>query len=398
MSAKRALVVDDSKSARAFLARMLERYDIEVDTAESAEQAIDFLTRERPDVIFMDHLMPGMDGFQAVQTIKNNPQTATIPIMMYTSQEGELYLGQARALGAIGVLPKQIKPTDVSKVLYDLKLVADRRTGEGSAFTPFTVVAPADEAGDSPQHATDQLTEESGKTSELAALVAAEHPPYTPLSPFGPEIRALIENTIRAELADMVARLHEAGVTKVFVPAGDADPPAGNYPGALSLLEDLAALDHPFTHVGITGYPESHPSIDDDVTIQSMWDKRKYSTHVISNMTFDAEQIGTWAERLRRRGITLPLIVGVPGPVERTKLLGMASKIGVGESLRFLRKQKSVFARIAAPGFSTDRFVQRIAALKDNDLLGIEGLHLFTFNQVEVVETWRQRMLSEMGI
>ena len=203
MSAKRALVVDDSKSARAFLARMLERYDIEVDTAESAEQAIDFLTRERPDVIFMDHLMPGMDGFQAVQTIKNNPQTATIPIMMYTSQEGELYLGQARALGAIGVLPKQIKPTDVSKVLYDLKLVADRRTGEGSAFTPFTVVAPADEAGDSPQHATDQLTEESGKTSELAALVAAEHPPYTPLSPFGPEIRALIENTIRAELADM---------------------------------------------------------------------------------------------------------------------------------------------------------------------------------------------------
>jgi len=203
--------------------------------------------------------------------------------------------------------------------------------------------------------------------------------------------------TDRAELADMVARLHEAGVTKVFVPAGDADPPAGNYPGALSLLEDLAALDHPFTHVGITGYPESHPSIDDDVTIQSMWDKRKYSTHVISNMTFDAEQIGTWAERLRRRGITLPLIVGVPGPVERTKLLGMASKIGVGESLRFLRKQKSVFARIAAPGFSTDRFVQRIAALKDNDLLGIEGLHLFTFNQVEVVETWRQRMLAEMG-
>ena len=203
MSAKRALVVDDSKSARAFLARMLERYDIEVDTAESAEQAIDFLTRERPDVIFMDHLMPGMDGFQAVQTIKNNPQTATIPIMMYTSQEGELYLGQARALGAIGVLPKQIKPTDVSKVLYDLKLVADRRTGEGSAFTPFTVVAPADEAGDSPQHATNQLTEESGKTSELAALVAAEHPPYTPLSPFGPETRALIQNTIRAELADM---------------------------------------------------------------------------------------------------------------------------------------------------------------------------------------------------
>ena len=116
MGAKRALIVDDSKSARVFLARVLENYDIDVDSAESAEAAIEYLTSNRPDVIFMDHLMPGMDGFQAVQAIKNDPRTATIPIMMYTSQEGELYLGQARALGAVGVLPKQIKPTDVSKV------------------------------------------------------------------------------------------------------------------------------------------------------------------------------------------------------------------------------------------------------------------------------------------
>jgi len=83
--------------------------------------------------------MPGMDGFQAVQAIKNNPRTAMIPILMYTSQEGELYLGQARALGAVGVLPKQIKPTDVSKVLYQLHLVPDRRTGEQSTFRAVSV-------------------------------------------------------------------------------------------------------------------------------------------------------------------------------------------------------------------------------------------------------------------
>ena len=99
MSSKRALVVDDSKSARAFLSRILERHEITVDAAESAEAAIDYLTRNRPDVIFMDHMMPGMDGFQAVQSIKNNPRTSAIPILMYTSQEGDLYLGQARALG-----------------------------------------------------------------------------------------------------------------------------------------------------------------------------------------------------------------------------------------------------------------------------------------------------------
>jgi CheY-like chemotaxis protein len=135
MGAKRALIVDDSKSARLFLARVLENYDIDVDSAESAEAAIDYLGSNRPDVIFMDHMMPGMDGLQAVQAIKNDPRTATIPIMMYTSQEGELYLGQARALGAVGVLPKQIKPADVSKVLYQLHLVPDRRTSEQSSFT-----------------------------------------------------------------------------------------------------------------------------------------------------------------------------------------------------------------------------------------------------------------------
>jgi CheY-like chemotaxis protein len=125
MTARRALVVDDSKSARAFLTRILERYELSVDSVESAEQAIEYLTIQRPDVIFMDHLMPGMDGFQAVQSIKNNPRTATIPIMMYTSQEGELYLSQARALGAIGVLPKQIKHADVSKVLEQLHLLGE---------------------------------------------------------------------------------------------------------------------------------------------------------------------------------------------------------------------------------------------------------------------------------
>ena len=112
---KRALIVDDSRSARVILSRMLEQHGMTVDTAESAEQALEYLQQSRPDVIFMDHLMPGMDGFQAVQAIKADPQTATIPLMMYTSQEGELYVSQARALGAVGVLPKTVRPVDVSR-------------------------------------------------------------------------------------------------------------------------------------------------------------------------------------------------------------------------------------------------------------------------------------------
>jgi CheY-like chemotaxis protein len=142
MAHKRALIVDDSRSARLFLARILEKHEIDVDSVESAEAAIGYLASRRPDVIFMDHMMPGMDGFQAVQAIKNDPRTVTIPIMMYTSQEGEVYLGQARALGAVGVLPKQIKHADVSKVLYQLHLIADRRTGEQTTFKPLETIMP----------------------------------------------------------------------------------------------------------------------------------------------------------------------------------------------------------------------------------------------------------------
>ncbi len=102
---------------------MLEAHELQVTTAESAEEALEHLNDHRPDVIFMDHMMPGMDGFEAVSAIKNNPATATIPIMMYTSQKGELYVGQARALGAVGVLPKEVEPVEVSKVLASLRVI-----------------------------------------------------------------------------------------------------------------------------------------------------------------------------------------------------------------------------------------------------------------------------------
>lgn len=124
MAQKTALIVDDSRTAREALRRMLEAHELRVDAAESAEKALEFLATHRPDVIFMDHMMPGMDGFQAVKAIKENPATATIPVLMYTSQSGELYVGQARALGAVGVLPKQIKPVEVQEVLRSLRLLA----------------------------------------------------------------------------------------------------------------------------------------------------------------------------------------------------------------------------------------------------------------------------------
>jgi methylenetetrahydrofolate reductase (NADPH) len=200
----------------------------------------------------------------------------------------------------------------------------------------------------------------------------------------------------RAELVEVCERLTSQGIHQVFVPGGDADPP-GDYPDALSLLEAIKELGSPFAHVGITGYPESHPTISDDLTIQSMWDKRRYATHVVSNLTFDPEVLSTWVGRMRKRGITMPLLLGIPGPVDRTKLLTMATKIGVGESTRFLAKNKGTFARLAAPGgFTGERFLEKVAPALSPPAMLVEGLHVFTFNQVAATEEWRQNLLAQL--
>ena len=201
----------------------------------------------------------------------------------------------------------------------------------------------------------------------------------------------------RAELVEIVERLSGLGVTRVFVPAGDADP-VGDYRDALGLLTDLATLGSPFDHIGITGYPESHPSIHDDVTIQSMWDKRLHATHIVSNLTFSSDSVRRWITRLRARGVTVPVLLGVPGPVERSKLLAMATKIGVGESTRFLAKNKGMFARLAAPGgFTGERFVLECARAERGPTALLDGLHVFTFNQIAETEAWRADLVGRLA-
>jgi methylenetetrahydrofolate reductase (NADPH) len=194
-------------------------------------------------------------------------------------------------------------------------------------------------------------------------------------------------------LKEIVDRLLRAGVDDVFVPAGDADPPVGRYDGALPLLAELTALGRPFRHVGITGYPESHPAIDDDIVVQAMWDKRAHATYIVSNLCFDAKVLAAWVRRVRRRGVPLPIQLGLAGPVERTKLLTMAGKIGVGESARFLRRHLTWFARLAA-SYSPEKLLTRTAAELSTPDAGVAGLHVFTFNQVAETERWRQALLS----
>src|SRR3954469_6297177 len=208
----------------------------------------------------------------------------------------------------------------------------------------------------------------------------------------------------RAELEEICARMRDAGVRTVFVPGGDQDPPAGEYASALELLEDLTALGQPFDEVGITGYPESHPTISDDLTVQAMGDKRRHATHIVrhaphigSTLTCAPDAVGRWVDRLRTRGVTMPVLLEIPGPIDRAKLLTMATKIGVGDSTRFLAKHKGTFARLAAPGgFTGERFLERCAPVLARPEALVTGLHVYTFNQVAETEAWRRDYLDRV--
>ncbi|MBD8868171.1 methylenetetrahydrofolate reductase [Nocardioides sp. MJB4] len=201
----------------------------------------------------------------------------------------------------------------------------------------------------------------------------------------------------RDELAEICDRLTSHGVRRVFVPGGDAEA-AGAYADALALLADLRTLGSPFAEVGITAYPESHPTIHDDLTIQAMWDKRQHATELVSNLTFDPTVLATWLARVRARGVTMPLLLGLPGPVDPARLLAVATRIGVGESTRFLLKHRRTLSRLTTPGgFTGERFLLDCAPALTRPDAAVVGLHVFTFNQVAETEAWRRDLVARLG-
>ncbi|MGA8297103.1 MAG: methylenetetrahydrofolate reductase [Acidimicrobiales bacterium] len=198
-------------------------------------------------------------------------------------------------------------------------------------------------------------------------------------------------------LKEIVGRLVEVGVDDVFVPAGDADPPAGKFDSSLDVLVELGNLGNPFSRVGITGYPDKHPKIMDDVTVQAMWDKRHYATYIVSNLCFDASLYRRWVRRVRERGVMLPIVVGLAGPVDSAKLISIATQIGVDSSKKMLFEHGSWFARFLTPGgYNPTRLLRKLEGTITDPRSDIEGLHVFTFNQLEKTEEWR-RSLSAGG-
>ena len=233
-----------------------------------------------------------------------------------------------------------------------------------------------------------------GPTIELAAHVQAlGHHAVPHLS------ARLVEDVDHVRRLAKACREH--GFTEVFLVAGDVPTAVGQYEGVVELLRDLLDADAGLTRIGVTAYPDEHPLIDRAVVHDALHAKQALlaeagiDAYASTQMCFDIGAWKTWATTERASGLKMPLHLGVPGVIDRTKLLTIGMRLGVGASLRFVKKNQGTLRRFFAPsGYDPSKMLDGLAA--DADALGIEALHVFTFNSVDTTAAWRARQLAKL--
>ena len=203
----------------------------------------------------------------------------------------------------------------------------------------------------------------------------------------------------RDHLTEIADRLLEAGITKLFVPGGDREEPVGEFESAYQFLDAMDELGYAFDEVGITGYPEGHPFLDEDTLAESMRKKAPYATYITTQICYDPEIILAWIDDVRReREIDLPVEVGIPGVMKYQRLIGISRKVGVGDSVRFLRKTTGILGFVrelfgAGGTYMPDALVDGIEPHAADPHYNIRAFHIYTFNQVPDTEAWRRNRL-----
>ena len=190
----------------------------------------------------------------------------------------------------------------------------------------------------------------------------------------------------RAHADRLLGGMAEAGIEDLFLIGGDAARPAGPYAAAGDLLADVREHPHAPRTIGIAGYPEGHPNIDPEALSRALAAKAPLADYVTTQMCFDPDAIRAWSDAIRERGVTLPVLIGTPGAVDRIKLVKMALRLGIGASLGFLRKQRGLWHLLGLGRPARERVHDALAACLDDPDRNLVGFHYYTFNQL--AETW----------
>jgi methylenetetrahydrofolate reductase (NADPH) len=200
----------------------------------------------------------------------------------------------------------------------------------------------------------------------------------------------------RQHLEDLLARLAEGGFRRVFVVGGDAED-HGDFHDGLMLLRAIEEHGRPFDEIGVPAYPEGHPKISDERLLEVLMEKQRYASYMTTQMSFNPGAIAGWIGRMRAAGVTLPVHLGVPGVAELTKLMAIAARIGVADSARYLRKNRSLIGQLIKGRFGPDALLRQLAPTFPDPAADVRALHMFTFNQVQTTVSWQERMLEELS-
>lgn len=193
----------------------------------------------------------------------------------------------------------------------------------------------------------------------------------------------------RGHLETIAGRLRAAHIDEVFVVGGDAPATPASYRDAGDLLEALVELPLSPRRLGVAGHPEGHPKVADPRLDEALRRKAVHADYVVTQMCFDAGTLLDWTQRLREIGVDLPVIVGLPGPVERRKLVELAWRTGVGVSLRYIAGQGRGLSTLARHRrHDPTALATEIAAHLDDPGLAMAGAHLFTFNRFAATRAW----------
>ncbi len=202
----------------------------------------------------------------------------------------------------------------------------------------------------------------------------------------------------KGHLREILARLEAASVESIFVPGGDAPTPAGEYDNALAMLRDMAEIGHNIEDVGIAAHPEGHPMVDDQKLLRLLLEKQAFSTYLVTQMCFDPKALIDWLKQIRAAGVTLPAWIGLPGVADISKLISLSLRIGVGQSVNLLKKQKGLLRRvISAKPYQPDDLLAGLQPYLGDEEINIPGFHLFSFNDVERTERWRTESLAKFN-
>ena len=199
-------------------------------------------------------------------------------------------------------------------------------------------------------------------------------------------------------LDEIIKKLDELGIESIFVPGGDRPEPMGDFNNALDLLKALKKLGHNLNKIGMAAHPEGHPDVSDEILMEALEEKKDLADFIVTQMCFDAEILNDWMNQIQKKGIELPVWVGLPGVIERGRLLKTSLRIGVGDSLRFLRKKSQVATELMKSSiYNPDDLVRDITEQIDTNDSKLAGYHIYCFNQIETTEKWRTEIISALN-